>query len=73
MQQEKLTRTFTMPEGATSVEVVTHATIGKDRPFHFSIPSEELREEYVGQYGMPPAFKEIMKHAPNVQEVDEDD
>jgi len=72
MQQEKLKRTFTMPEGATSVEIVTHATIGKDRPFHFSFPSEHIREEYVGQHGMPPFFEQ-MKNPENAQEVDEDD
>jgi len=73
MNQEKLTRTFTMPEGATSVEIVTHATIGKDKPFHFSFPSEHIQEEFIGQHGMPPVFKEMMKHAPNAQAVDDDD
>ncbi len=73
MNQEKLTRTFTLPEGAKEVEIVTHATIGKDKPFHFEFPSEHIQEEYVGQHGMPPVFRDIMKHPANAQEVDEDD
>lgn len=57
MNTETLTRTFTVPDTAKSVEVVTHETIGRGKQHFFSFPSEHIREEYVGEQGMPPLLR----------------